>query len=158
MIVFYNAPRSVTEYSAWVRPWLSEYHTSEVPGLDGPWRIPEVGRFDSYGDDVEGKGGWDFLDSTPGPCLGHLVSTHASYDQLQEVWSTSNFSLPKSVFDLLRLDVRSVWPYLIFILLTRVLVHLRPHRKPVTSKSVFWSRKMCQMVPTLFRRRHRLTA
>lgn len=63
---------------------MSEYHPSELSVSEGPSEVPEVGDFDEYVTDVEGKGYWDLSDLIGGPDFGHRTSICVDYDQVGE--------------------------------------------------------------------------
>lgn len=66
-------------------PWLSEYHSSEVPGSEGALEVSEVGDSDLFAADGDVERDSDLLDMTKGPNVGHLPSIHVDYDQFRKV-------------------------------------------------------------------------
>lgn len=86
-ILFVPGLTPLPTVQACVRCWMSEYHSSKVPGSEGMSYVPEACDFDSYADDMEGEGDWDFPNST-GSGMGHCASTVVDYDHLLKVCST----------------------------------------------------------------------
>lgn len=80
-----------------MRRILSKYHPPEFPGIEGMSELLEVGGSDAYVADAEGEKDCDLSDFTGGPNSGQCASIRAYYDQLREMCSAANLSLPKSV-------------------------------------------------------------
>lgn len=99
---------SIPNYPGAVRPLLSEYHLSEVPGSEEPSGVSEDGRYDAYVADVENNGDSCLFDLSGDLYMGHRASILVGCDQLKELCSTASHSPPTPFVDLICLADPSV--------------------------------------------------